>query len=56
MEYADLLALCIVSDLREVRFQCTAILALQEAAEAYLVGLFEESVSQKCIRQLSYAW
>jgi histone H3 len=26
-----------------VRFQGTAILALQEAAEAYLVGLFEDS-------------
>ncbi len=26
-----------------MRFQGTAILALQEAAEAYLVGLFEDS-------------
>ena len=27
----------------DLRFQSTAILALQEAAEAYLVGLFEDS-------------
>jgi histone H3 len=27
----------------DVRFQSTAILALQEAAEAYLVGLFEDT-------------
>lgn len=27
----------------ELRFQSTAILALQEAAEAYLVGLFEDT-------------
>ena len=27
----------------EIRFQSTAILALQEAAEAYLVGLFEDT-------------
>lgn len=28
----------------DVRFQSTAVLALQEASEAYLVGLFEDSV------------
>lgn len=28
---------------QEVRFQSQAILALQEAAEAYLVGLFEDT-------------
>jgi histone H3/H4 len=28
----------------DLRFQSTAILALQEAAEAYLVGLFEDTV------------
>ena len=28
---------------KELRFQSTAILALQEAAEGYLVGLFEDS-------------
>jgi len=27
----------------ELRFQSTAILALQEAAEAYLVGLFQDT-------------
>jgi histone H3 len=27
----------------ELRFQSSAILALQEAAEAYLVGLFEDT-------------
>lgn len=27
----------------ELRFQSAAIMALQEAAEAYLVGLFEDS-------------
>lgn len=27
---------------QDLRFQCTAILALQEAAEAYLVGLFSD--------------
>lgn len=27
----------------DIRFQSTAILAMQEAAEAYLVGLFEDS-------------
>ena len=26
-----------------IRFQSTAVLALQEAAEAYLVGLFEDT-------------
>jgi len=28
---------------KDLRFQSTAILALQEAAEAYLVGLFEDT-------------
>ena len=28
---------------RRLRWQSTAILALQEAAEAYLVGLFEDT-------------
>lgn len=28
---------------KELRFQSTAVLALQEAAEAYLVGLFEDT-------------
>ena len=28
---------------RDLRFQSTAIMALQEAAEAYLVGLFEDT-------------
>jgi histone H3 len=28
---------------QDLRFQSTAILALQEAAEAYLVGLFEDT-------------
>ena len=28
---------------KDVRFQSTAILALQEAAEAYLIGLFEDT-------------
>ena len=27
----------------EVRFQSSAVLALQEASEAYLVGLFEDT-------------
>ena len=27
----------------DIRFQSTAVLALQEAAEAYLVGLFEDT-------------
>ena len=27
----------------DIRFQSTAIMALQEASEAYLVGLFEDS-------------
>ena len=27
----------------DARFQASAVLALQEAAEAYLVGLFEDS-------------
>ncbi|KAM3171435.1 hypothetical protein ACTXT7_016636 [Hymenolepis weldensis] len=27
----------------DLRFQCTAIIALQEACEAYVVGLFEDS-------------
>jgi len=29
---------------KDLRFQSTAILALQESAEAYLVGLFEDTV------------
>jgi histone H3 len=29
--------------MRDLRFQSTAILALQEAAEAYLIGLFEDT-------------
>ena len=34
----------IASDFKtDVRFQSAAILALQEAAEAYLVGLFEDT-------------
>jgi len=28
---------------REFRFQSTAVLALQEASEAYLVGVFEDT-------------
>jgi len=32
-----------VSNCSDYRFQSTALLALQEAAEAYLVGLFEDS-------------
>lgn len=28
---------------RDLRFQSTAVMALQEAAEAYLVGLFEDT-------------
>ncbi|NDW60536.1 hypothetical protein G0P98_29385, partial [Yangia sp. PrR004] len=28
---------------KELRFQSSAVLALQEAAEAYLVGLFEDT-------------
>jgi histone H3 len=27
----------------DIRFQSTAVLALQEALEAYLIGLFEET-------------
>ena len=27
----------------DLRFQCSAIMALQEAAEAFLVGLFEDT-------------
>jgi len=33
----------IVGDKIQLRFQTTAIAALQEAAEAYLVGLFEDT-------------
>ena len=34
----------IIQDLRDgIRFQTTALLALQEASEAYLVGLLEDS-------------
>ena len=33
----------------DLRFQSTAILALQEASEAYLVGLFEESVASAIV-------
>jgi histone H3 len=37
----------------DLRFQSTAILALQEAAEAYLVGLFEDTMlcalHRKCV-------
>jgi histone H3 len=29
--------------LRDLRFQSTALLALQEASEAYLVGVFEDT-------------
>jgi histone H3 len=32
-----------VTNKRDLRFQSTAILALQEAAESYLIGLFEDS-------------
>ena len=28
---------------RDLRFQCSAVAALQEAAEAYMVGLFEDT-------------
>jgi histone H3 len=28
---------------KEVRFQSTAVLALQEASEAYMVGMFEDT-------------
>ena len=31
------------TSLTDLRFQSTAILALQEASEAYLVGLFEDT-------------
>ena len=38
---------------RELRFQGTSILALQEAAESYLVGLFEDTnlcaIHAKCV-------
>jgi histone H3 len=35
---------CIAQDCKpDLRFQSTAILALQEASEAYLVGLFEDT-------------
>lgn len=33
----------IAQELGEIRFQSSALLALQEAAEAYLVGLFEDT-------------
>jgi histone H3 len=37
----------------DVRFQSTAALALQEAAEAYLVGMFEDTnlctIHAKCV-------
>lgn len=33
----------IACDFKDVRWQSTAILALQEASEAYLVGLFEDT-------------
>ena len=32
----------ISADFKEVKFQATALLALQESAETYLVGLFED--------------
>ena len=35
---------CIASEFKnDLRFQSSAVLALQEAAEAYLVGLFEDT-------------
>jgi histone H3 len=35
--------ICYAIDGKDVRFQSAALLALQEAAEAYLVGLFEDT-------------
>jgi histone H3 len=35
--------ICVKSDVSSCRFQSSAVLALQEAAEAYLVGLFEDT-------------
>ena len=37
----------------DLRFQSTAILALQEASEAYLVGLFEGQLKIRCYAALS---
>ena len=41
------------SIISNIRFQATAMLALQEAAEAYLVGLFEDTnlcaIHAKCV-------
>jgi histone H3/H4 len=34
---------CVTSPITDLRFQGSAIAALQEAAEAYLVGLFEDT-------------
>ena len=35
--------ICIVDYKSDLRFQGSAVLALQEASEAYLVGLFEDT-------------
>jgi Core histone H2A/H2B/H3/H4 len=41
---ADALERCRLQDFKtDLRFQSSAVLALQEAAEAYLVGLFEDT-------------
>jgi histone H3/H4 len=39
-----MVAVTVVQDFKtDLRFQSSAVLALQEAAEAYLVGLFEDT-------------